>query len=491
VTALDLVLTVDGGGSSFKVSAYSIGTRSTVAVSVEEITAAHSPRGFAEFDTHRWWASALAAMKNAVQAAGRPPAAYIGITCVGMRIPFVLTDRSGDPLAPGVLNIDRRGSAYVDRVRAALGPDRLYRLTGHWPNAKLGLPKLLWYIEHEPTLWHRVRWVLQFHDWLLFKLSGAIVSEPSSAAMSQLVDVQGRCWADEVFEALDLDRGLFPELHIAGTEIGGLLPDVAREVGLAQGTPVYVGGGDTHVASVGVGGAAPGALTIIGGSTTPLMFSRAEPGTHDVHSGPLVSPHVFAGRWANETNAGATGILYTWLRDLSGGPNRGGYDELNEQAAAAPLGARGVTVVGGSPRWGEEAWARMPPSAILGLTPGHMRGELARAIIECNAYAVQANLAALEAHLDTAVDPVLFTGGTSRSTFACQVLADVLGRTVQVPDVREPTAAGGAALIGGLAALGTSRVSTYTPDPERHDVYGEHVTNYIASYSQLQKEFGA
>jgi sugar (pentulose or hexulose) kinase len=491
VTAPDLVLTVDGGGSSFKATAHSIATGSTVAASVEEVASAHGPQGFAEFDTDRWWRSAVAAMRTAVRAAGRPPGAYIGVTCTGMRIPFVLIDQAGDALAPGVLNVDRRGSAYVDRVRAALGSERLYRLTGHWPNAKLGLPKLLWYIDNNPELWRRVRWVLQFHDWLVFKLCGAIVSEPSSAAMSQLLDIQRRCWADELFAALDLDRALFPELRAAGTEIGRLLPGVAREVGLAQGTPVYVGGGDTHVASLGIGAVSPGALTIVGGSTTPLMLASTQPGIYDVHTGPLVSPHVLPGLWAEETNAGATGILYTWVRDLGGRPDPGGYDELNGQAAAAELGARGITVVGASPRWGEQAWARVAPAAILGLVPGHTRGELGRAVIECNAYAIQANLTALEPHLGTAASPVLFIGGTSRSPFACQVLADVLGRNVQVPDVQEPAAAGGAALITGLTTRRARPVSTYTPDPERHHAYGAHVTNYIASYSRMQKEFGA
>ena len=109
-----------------------------------------------------------------------------------MRIPFVLLDADREVLAPGVLNVDRRGEDYLDRVRAALGPERLYELTGHWANSKFGLPKLLWFVDRRPELWRKVRHVLQFHDWLIFGLSGELVSEPSSAAMSHLVDVRRR-----------------------------------------------------------------------------------------------------------------------------------------------------------------------------------------------------------------------------------------------------------------------------------------------------------
>ena len=150
----------------------------------------------AEFDPASWWAAILRAIRETVEKAAADPSTYVGIICTGMRIPFVLLDSDGKDLAPGVLNVDRRGQDYLGPVRSALGPERLYELTGHWANSKFGLPKLLWFVDRRPELWRRVRHVLQFHDWLVFGLSGELVSEPSSAAMSQLVDVRSRRWAE-------------------------------------------------------------------------------------------------------------------------------------------------------------------------------------------------------------------------------------------------------------------------------------------------------
>lgn len=482
----DLVLTVDGGGSSVKATVYSSRARAVLAAATREVVAEYPADGFAEFDTTAWWPEVVGAIRDAVAAAGRPPAEYLGITCTGMRIPFVLLDEREEALAPCVLNLDRRGRAHLGDVRDALGPRELYRLTGHWANGKFGLPKLLWYRRERPDLWRRVRRVLQFHDWLVHGLSGAVVSEPSSAGMSQMIDARRRSWATELLDALELDRELFPELRDGGRQAGGLLPGVARATGLAAGTPVHVGAGDTHLAVLGAGATAPGTAAIVGGSTTPVMYASGEPRAFAEAGGPLVSPHALPGLWALETNAGATGSLYTWLRDLTGDP----YATLDELAESAPLGARGLIVAGANPFWGEDAWERVPPTTFMGLTPTHRMGDLARAVQESIAHAVRSNLDALEAALGDPVERVVFTGGASRSRVGCRLLADVLGRPIVVPAVAEPAAVGGAVLVTGEAAAGPPEATIYEPDAERAEQYAEHHVRFREIYARLQEDFG-
>lgn len=481
----DLVLTIDGGGSAIKATVYSVNTRRPLAVAAREVAPTCSSDGIAEFDTEVWWSKAIGAIRGAVEAAARRPADYLGITCTGMRIPFVLLDRRGEPLGPGVLNFDRRGYAYLREVREALGARDLYRLTGHWANAQLGLPKLLWYRYERPELWRRVRRVLQFHDWLVYRLSGAVVSEPSSAAMSQLIDVERRCWADELLHALDLDRHVFPDLYDAGTLVGGLLPAVGRATGLAAGTPVHVGAGDTHLAVLGSGGTEPGTAAIVGGSTTPIMYASSTTLTEPC-DGPFVSPHALAGLWALETNAGATGMLYTWLRDLIGAD---GYAALDVLADAVPIGARGLCVTGPNPFWGEDAWERVVPMGFIGVTPAHRVGELARGVLEAIAHAVRSNLEALESAVGSDVGKIIFTGGASRSSVSCRLLANVLGRPIVVPTVPEPAAVGAAVLVAGEQARGRPQVVTYEPEEQHSSSYAKQAISYSESYRRIQQGF--
>jgi xylulokinase len=495
VAKAELTLTIDGGGTSVKVSAYSIAAGCTVAGAVVEYSASFPSPELAEFDPASWWEAVMQAIRETVDRASVPPSGYSGVTCVGMRIPFVLLDGHREALGPGILNIDRRGQSYLHRVRTELGPERLYQLTGHWPNAKFGLPKLLWFVDQRPELWRRTRHVLQFHDWLVFELSGQLVSEPSSAAMSQLVDVHRRDWADELLGVFGLDRALFPQMVDAGTHVGGLAPTVARQTGLLAGMPVYAGGGDSHVSAFGAGGARTGDISIIGGSTTPVMLASAAPLLDPAHA-LLVSPHLRPQVWAVETNAGTTGILYKWLRDLvplhdkSGQISTPSYAAIDDLAASSPLGSRDLMIACANPFWGEDSWERLPPISIVGLTPGHSIGDVGRAILECACYAIRGNFEALEAGLEGPSKRIIFSGGTSRSSFASQMLADVIGRTVMVAEVPEPSAVAGAFIITGeQIALGPDYL-LYEPDSGRHSAYDNYANRYRGLFGRLQDALG-
>ena len=65
-------------------------------------------------------------------------------------------------------------------------------------------PKLLWARAANPSAWRTTRWVLQLHDWFIYRLSGVVASEPSSAAMSQMLDISQGRWADTLLGALGI-----------------------------------------------------------------------------------------------------------------------------------------------------------------------------------------------------------------------------------------------------------------------------------------------
>src|SRR4051812_11539405 len=108
---MTLVATIDAGGAGVKGGGGSLGSWQTVASVRREYAARARAPGLLEWDPAAWWAVIEAALAAAVAEAGEPPARFAGITCTGMRIPFVLVDERCDPLAPGVLVPDERGRA--------------------------------------------------------------------------------------------------------------------------------------------------------------------------------------------------------------------------------------------------------------------------------------------------------------------------------------------------------------------------------------------
>jgi sugar (pentulose or hexulose) kinase len=480
--AVTLVATIDAGGSGVKLGVVSLDSWRTLASVRREYASVAREPGLFEWDPAEWWSVIEGALADAVEAAGEPPERYAGLICTGMRIPFVLVDDRCEPLAPGVLVPDVRGRVYLDAARDAIGAEALYATTGHWSAPHFGLPKLLWFVRERTALWARTRWVLQFCDWLLERLCGVVASEHSSASMSQMLDVSSREWAGGLLDAAGIGAERMPPLRAAGSMAGDLRPDVARRVGLLPGTPVHVGGGDTHVASLAASGLEGGSVTIVAGTTTPLMIATREPWL-DPEVTPLVSAHVRPGRWAAETNVSTSGAMLRWLRDVTGQD----YATLEERAGASPLGARGALVCAANPEWGASDWADVPPISLVGVGPAHGVGDLARAVLESSAHAVACNLARLGSLAQAPLGDVTLTGGGGRSVFAAQLLADVLGRRIVVPQLEDPAALGGALLVAGLDRPSVEPpVRVHEPDAERHAAYVPHTRRYAEVFARLR-----
>jgi xylulokinase len=494
--AADLVLTVDAGGSGVKATVFSAAGGTLVACVRRGYRASFPETGRVEWDPAAWWRVIVEACRDVVSEAAAPAADYAGMTCTGMRGPLVLVDGERDHVAPGVLVPDQRGAEYLERIAATIGRERLYERTGHWLSSRWGLSKLVWYADRAPGVLALARHVLQLHDWLVTRLSGAIVSEPSSASMSQMLDIRRRDWAADVLGELGLGALPLPQLVDAGTKAGGLERRVAAEVGLLAGTPVHAGGGDTHVSALGVGAVDDGAIAVVAGTTTAIQLTGDQiPGR--VEEAPLVSAHLRPGLFALETNAGETGVIYRWLAEL--GADGGGFAAadglaaLERRACAAPLGARDLLVTAARPRWGEIAWGRLAPVTLFGVRAEHTLGDLARAAIECATYGTAAAIGVLASLRPGEPLSVRATGGASRSALWAQTLADVLGSAVEVADVAEPSAAGGARLVcPGTEHHWEGLVPTrsFEPDVERHERYADRAARYRDVFARLDAAFG-
>jgi sugar (pentulose or hexulose) kinase len=473
-----LVAGLDFGGSSLKAWIAELAT-GAVRAAITEDTATDRPRPYAaEFSPGAWWAAAGTAMRAAVALAGASPADFAGVTAASLRQGFVLVDGDRE-LGPGVLNSDRRGRDHLHRLRAEVGVEALYALTGHWPAPELTLPKLLDVQARQPELWQSAQTMLFVHDWALWRMSGARTTEISYACAGQMADVGRRTWAVDLLEGLGLGTGRLAPVVESATVVGTLADD---SLGLPLGIPVVAAGGDAQVASLGVGGLADATATVVAGSTTPLLAAvKGFPTDPERH--PWVSTHLRDDLWAAETNAGYTGMNFGWLAATTGHS----VAELAALADTSVPGARGITATIASPVWSEEVWARKPPSTVAGFTMAHGLADLARAFVEAHAYGVRANLEDLERAVGTPFERVLVTGGAARSMQFRQLLADVCGRTLTVPEVADAAAAGGTAIVAGALGAGHEPTNPAPVEalPHPDDAYEEGHRRYLAVYASL------
>ena len=498
----DLVLIFDLGTGSSRASVYSVSQNHPLAAAGRDCPIDHPAPYRAEWQPEAWWRLVSQAAAEAVSRAGRPAADYLGITVTSLRQGFVLLGEDNQPLAPGVLNYDRRGADYIPLIEQIMPIDALYRLTGHWHAPELTLPKLLWFRHERPEVWQRCRQVLFVHDWLLFKLTGRAATGASMTTAGQMGDCAARTWASNLLEPLGISPDLLPPVLEGGERLAGLLPEVAASFGLAPDTPVHAGGGDTQFGCLGVGGLRPGAAVIVGGSTTPIMMTADRP-LFDPLRYPWVSPHLRSSLWAIETIAGHTGMLYKWLRDTFGqaqvlqakAQGRNEYAVLNDLAAAAPPGSAGLLVVATSPRWAQDTWQRKAPYVFHNFNISHTLGHAARAVMEGVCFGVRGNLEQLERAAGRPFKEIIFTGGSASVPLWAQMMADVLDRPLSVPQITEPAAAAGAQLVlwgqGSRESLPSPAFTGYEPDPALTRIYEPIYHTYVEVFEKMQRHFAA
>jgi xylulokinase len=461
-----VVVTLDIGGSAAKASAYD----AERGVSLGQAAEPYPADGGGEpglFDPEAWWLAALGALRALRQRLDLPAARYLGITVSAIRIPFVLADGRGEAVMPGLLNKDRRALRYVAKVTAACGAADLYRLTGHWPAPEFGLPKLLWARDQHPGPWRAARTVLQLHDWFVYKLGGVIASEPSSAAMSQLLDVREGSWATGLLSAFGIPVGLMPELRRAGTRAGGVLPAVASATGFAAGTPVHIGGGDTHLSSLSAGGD-EGIPVVVAGTTTPAVLAT---GSGQQARGPdelfplLVSDHVVPGQRVLETNAGATGAIAMLLEDLGAASGSRLRRTLAARGISLASGdpGDGLTVLAGNPFFGPAGWAATPPPTVIGLRDSNTGRDVYDACLQGICLAIRATAGCLMRQSASIAPFIVATGGMSRSPSWVQLLADVTGTDVHVPPLDRIAGRAGATIVTGEQMPGSQAEQEATP----------------------------
>jgi sugar (pentulose or hexulose) kinase len=238
---------------------------------------------------------------------------------------------------------------------------------------------------------------------------------------------------------------------------GHVTAEAAAATGLPEGLPVVAGAGDVIANVIGAGGLSAGALTGLLGTTCMVGLCTDTPVFEPPDLGLLFS--LPERHWFRAMVNVAGTLNLDWAAGLLF-PGLAAGDLLTAAEAAArsqPVGANGVVYL---PYLSESGIIAPVASAaaraqFAGLAPVHGREEMVRAVYEGVAFSI-ADLCDLLS--PPAEAPMVLTGGGGRSAFWCDMIAEVTGREVVVPDGQE-LGARGAAL---LAATGLGRFASVT-----------------------------
>jgi autoinducer 2 (AI-2) kinase len=451
------------------------------------------------FDTARNWRLICACIQDALADAGSDPDRVVAVSATSMREGMVLYDARGNEIW-ACPNVDSRaGEEATELVRSGAAGE-IYAQAGDWVSITAPA-RFRWIARHEPEVFASIAHVGMLGDWIVTKLSGAFVTDPSLGSSSGMFDLGARDWSGRVLELCGLEPDVFPSVVESGTVVGQVTGQAASETGLTEGTPVVVGGADTQLGLVGIGVVDPGRFTVVGGSFWQHTLVLDEP---------LIDPearlrtlcHTFPGRWMMEGIGFYCGLTLRWFRDAfcqaekkqAADEGRDVFALLEEHATPVPPGSNGVFGVF-SNLMEAKRWVHASPAFIgFDIVAPERSGkkECFRAIEEAAAYVSLGHLRIAQEISGLGVDEVVFTGGASKGPLWAQILADVLGIPVRLPAVRESTALG-AAIYAGLGAGVYDDVRDVAqrivrferivePDQVAHQAYGELYEQWLQVY---------
>ncbi len=500
------ILAHDLGTTGNKATLFAADTGAAVASVFEPYDTAYPQPTWAEQDPADWRRAVIQGTQRVLAAAEERtsafrPADIAAVSFSGMMNGALPVDAAGEPLRPAIIWADQRASAEAELLAHRCGAERVYRITGNRATPSCTAAKLLWLQRHQPAVYAATRYFLQTKDYAAFLLTGEIATDASDASNTNLFDLEARAWAADMVEAAGLDAAKLPPIYPSSAVIGHVTREAAQLTGLASGTPVVIGGGDGACATVGAGAIRPGdAYTYIGSSAWMAVVAQR----------PLFDPQMRTFNLAHLDPAlyfplgamqAAGGALDWFERLLRGEAQEGGgtplpplYDELAEAAAAVPPGAHGLLFLPylmgeRSPYW--DAGAR---GAFIGLSMAHGRPELARAVLEGVALNLRLILEALQSQ-GAAIPAMRLIGGGARLSLWRQILADVLGLPILLPDLLAEATSLGAAIAGGVGvgvypdfSVAQRFVRTHLgeqPDPVRHEQYVALLPRFGAAYRAL------
>lgn len=400
--------------------------------------------GWAEQNPEDWWKAVVASTQKLM--VGKNAADVIGISFSGQMMGCVCIDKYGQPLRNSIIWADTRAQEENQFLLDELGMRRVCQKIGQRLAPNFTLQKLMWLKKNEPEVYKNTTTVFQAKDYIVYRMTGKIVTEHTDAAYTQAYDIENREWSTELISTAGIRKDIFPQIVKSSDVVGKLTTSAARELGLSEGTPIIAGAGDGSCATVGAGSISVGDGYCCLGSSSWLS-NNTKQFKPDPDGRVQYSPHVIDGLYMLAGTMQTGGLAYNWARKKLYTPDDG-YDVINSQMEEVPPGANGVTflpyLMGERAPW----WNAQAKGIYAGLNMTTTKADMMKAVVE----GVVMNLSLISRYIQEIerINEMTVIGGGAKGNIWRQTLADVLGMEIGMPKEVEESSSLGAAMIAGV-----------------------------------------
>jgi xylulokinase len=343
-----LLLGIDIGTSSVKVSVVDADTQKTVATAqypdTESPITSLQP-GWAEQSPDMWWEQAQKAIAlcNSTQKYNPLDIAAIGIAY--QMHGLVLVDKDQRLLRDSIIWCDSRAVELGQQAFDAIGHEQCLSHLLNSPG-NFTASKLAWVKKNEPQTYAQIDKIMLPGDYIAMKLSGEITTSISALSEGVFFDFVNNQLSKDIINHYGFSESLFPPVQPVFSNHGGVLTSIAQQLGLKAGIPIAYKAGDQPNNALSLNVLNPGEVAATAG-TSGVIYGVSDQLTYDPQSRVNTFAHVNYTEQQKSLGVllciNGTGSLYRWTKNLFG--SAVSYNQMNELATKAPLGSDGLRIL--------------------------------------------------------------------------------------------------------------------------------------------------
>lgn len=499
---------VDLGTSATKAALYDVAGH-LIAEAMVAVPIHYPEPGVVEQENEDFYSSAAQVVKSCILDSGIDAKEIAAIAFDSQMAGVGAIDENHEPVYKFDSWLDMRCEPYIKYMEENNG-ELITRLTGCPPTCDHG-PKILWWKHEQPEAYQKAAKFLMPGGFVAGKMAGLKADDAfidyTYIHFSALSNTAKAQWSQKICNAVGVDMKKLPRIVEPWHVVGEVQQQASIDFGLAEGTLIAAGCGDTAAGALGAGIVKPGMVFDTAGTASVLAGCTDEFAPDIKNRALLTMRSVIPGLWHPLAYIAGGGQALTWYRDQFFNVYQGEYKgeaevyaELDLLASKAPLGANDLYF---SPHLTGRICPATPEmrGAWIGFSFSHKQEHFYRAILESVAFEYAFYLKILKELIpNLSLTEARVIGGGSRSNLWNQIKADILG----VPYLRlnrSEFGTWGSAMIAGKAAGIYDDLATVAyehakpageliqPDLNNHREYKKHVARYIDLQSTLADSF--
>ena len=447
---------------------------------------------FVEFDPEEYWQNCRDIIRKNIEKSKIDPKNISSLALTGQAETLVMIDKNNEVLGDAISWMDNRSTDECEYLKKTFNSEESYIITGQpeiittWP-----ITKILWIKRNQESRFKKVCKYLLLKDFIVFKLTGRIVTEFSVSSFTYYLDIINKRYWKDIIDYVGVDQEQLPLLEEPGKNIQGHVPEAAKDLNLNSDLIVNIGMLDHFSGMIGVGNIEHGILSESTGTVMAIATILKKPDKKlfpiPFHYGP------FKDNYSLLPVCESGGICFEWFKD-NFYPDKG-FKEIDLEIEESPKYEKNDRLTflpyilgANSPEYNNNI-----KGIFYGITINHKRYDFARSVLEGISFLLKKNIDFLSKN-GLEVKKIISMGGAAKSELWNKMKADIIQQKIHIPYYKESTLYG--ASILAAAGLHNSSVDKILkniklsskemqPDANKRDYYHDSYELFSKLYEKL------